>query len=205
MLVLVSVSIGGYRWLYRPYDSTPQMKESEVTQSVGVVDSIIATKNTVIATSVSKPTVAPATPKVAPTEKSADYVWEELPYETQVSNSTKAKIVATQEVTRVVDVLYCHLDDLSKMRKDTTLSSAELLAAMRDFTTREERYFDGIKRHIIAEQPDISADDLYILVYNSQKALDYIKQSNIVQEKVGAEFRRRYIKEHGEEPPRVIP
>lgn len=205
VIVLVMASIGISRWLYSPANHGSQMNDREVAKSADTVNSIIATESPAAPASVTAPEITPAKPEKAAADNSPQYVWRELPEESQISNSAKARVAATREVTRVVDVLYCHLDDLSKMRKDTTLSSDALLAAMRDFTAREERYFQGIKQTILAEQPDISADDLYILVYNSQKALDYIKQSNLVQEKVGAEFRRRYIKEHGKEPPRVIP
>ncbi len=140
-----------------------------------------------------------------PAEESATYVWAPLPDDTPPSAAARAKVVAAQEITRVVDALYCHLDDLSKLRRDTTLTSSQLLSALRAFVGREEQYFGSVKRSIRAEQPDITAEELYVLVYNSPRAMEYIRQSNLVQQRVGEEFRRRYILEHGHEPPRIIP
>lgn len=196
LILLVIASVGIYLWLNRQVKPDSQPSDAGAMQTAESVVSVVSVDNDPI---------PPAHTVVIPSGKDPEPVSVDPQDNAQPSNSAKARIVATQEVARAVDELYCYLDDLSKMRKDTTLTTSALLAAMRNFTAREERYFQGIKQNILAEQPDISADDLYILVYNSPKALDYIKQSNLVQEKVGAEFRRRYIKEHGEEPPRVIP
>lgn len=176
---------------------------NSVKEPVATADSVVRVDTVVI-----HPAAEPAEPprsNPATAESNAEET-RDLPNEPKaVSDSEKAKIVAAQEVANAVFALSGDLNNLSKLGKDTTLTSTRLLTALRDFTTSEERYFEAIKRSIRAVQPNISAEDLYVLVYNSQEARDYIKQSNSVQERIGAEFRRRYVKEHGEEPPRLIP